>query len=213
MFCFGPSGPADLGDLIYGLDFDFSALAAEITAQLQSALATPQFELGVDLFPLFSQGLVTNWSFSGGSISDITVNWDAVFGYLAAAPVALPLPGISGGLTWDELLAALRANPLTLLLASILVQTGGPPNFPQHNCPDKNHFWDPAKSPGTNWQWTGNGPVGSSQGSWYNTITGESLHPDLNHPGPIGPHWDYTDPTGQIWRCNPDGTFSKKNGN
>ncbi len=36
--------------------------------------------------------------------------------------------------------------------------------------------------------------------------TGESLHPDLNHPQPIGPHWDYVDPRGGQWRISPDGS-------
>ncbi len=35
-------------------------------------------------------------------------------------------------------------------------------------------------------EWRGNGVPESSQGNWYNPSTGEILHPDLNHPYPIG---------------------------
>lgn len=69
---------------------------------------------------------------------------------------------------------------------------------------------DPSKSPGSGWEWRGKGEPGSSQGSWYNPKTKESLHPDLNHPGPIGPHWDYKAPDGKNFRLNPDGSLIPK---
>jgi len=53
------------------------------------------------------------------------------------------------------------------------------------------NFNDPAESPGEGWEWRGTGLPGSSKGSWYNPSTDQSLHPDLEHPGPIGPHYDY----------------------
>ena len=34
-------------------------------------------------------------------------------------------------------------------------------------------------------------PAGGKYGAWFNSSTGDSLHPDLNHPEPIGPHWDW----------------------
>lgn len=65
---------------------------------------------------------------------------------------------------------------------------------------------DPSKPPGEGWEWRGKGPPGSGQGSWYNPKTGESLHPDLNHGPPIGPHWDYNRPGGgKGWRVPPEG--------
>jgi RHS repeat-associated protein len=69
---------------------------------------------------------------------------------------------------------------------------------------------DPKQSPGKGWEWRGKGAPGSAEGSWYNPGTGESLHPDLNHPDPIGPHWDYRDPSGNDWRIYPDGNASPK---
>ena len=68
----------------------------------------------------------------------------------------------------------------------------------------------PNISPGPGWEWRGRGAVGSPQGSWYNPTTGESLHPDLNHGAPIGPHWDYKDPAKIEWRIFPDGRKEPK---
>ena len=64
---------------------------------------------------------------------------------------------------------------------------------------------DPTVPPGEGWQWRGQEPVGGDRGAWYNPETGESLHPDLNHPEPIGPHWDYRASDRSFWRIFPDG--------
>jgi len=69
---------------------------------------------------------------------------------------------------------------------------------------------DPAQSPGPGWEWRGKGPLGSSEGSWYNPGTNESFHPDLSHPDPIGPHYDYRDALGNDYRVFPDGTVVPK---
>jgi len=65
---------------------------------------------------------------------------------------------------------------------------------------------DPAKSPGPGWRWKGSGTPESGQGSWVDPETGQKLHPDLGHGGDVGPHWDWTDPSGEEWRLFPDGT-------
>ena len=36
--------------------------------------------------------------------------------------------------------------------------------------------------------------------NYYNPKTGQSLHPDLQHPAPINPHWDWKDSNGVWWR-------------
>ena len=69
---------------------------------------------------------------------------------------------------------------------------------------------DPAQSPGSGWEWRGKGAPGTEEGSWYNPSTNESLHPDLSHPDPIGPHWDYIDASGNRFRIFPDGTVAPK---
>jgi hypothetical protein len=71
-------------------------------------------------------------------------------------------------------------------------------------------FTDPSVSPGSDWQWRGSGNPGSKQGSWYNPSTGESLHPDLDHPAPIGAHYDWKTSTGQSFRVYANGTVISK---
>jgi RHS repeat-associated protein len=69
---------------------------------------------------------------------------------------------------------------------------------------------NPTKPPADGFEWKGKGKPGSKEGSWYNSDTGESLHPDLNHPPPIKPHWDYEGPNGEKARLNIDGTWKWK---
>jgi hypothetical protein len=66
---------------------------------------------------------------------------------------------------------------------------------------------DPNVSPGEDWEWRGP----KDKGSWYNPKTGETLHPDLNHTPPEGPHWDYIPyKNGPQYRLYPDGSFVPK---
>jgi RHS repeat-associated protein len=75
---------------------------------------------------------------------------------------------------------------------------------------DQPNFEDPSQPPGPDWEWKGTGPPGSSEGSWINPGTGEKLHPDLEHPEPVGPHFDYEPPGDQKYRVDPDGKVSPK---
>ena len=61
---------------------------------------------------------------------------------------------------------------------------------------------DPEVAP-EGYEWRGRGPQGSPEGNYHNPTTGESLHPDLNHAPPIGPHWDYWGPDGVKVRIFP----------
>lgn len=69
---------------------------------------------------------------------------------------------------------------------------------------------DPTVAPGEGFEWRGKGEPGSAKGNWYNPETGEWYHPNLKHPEPIGPHWDYHDPNGGEWRVYPDGRVEPK---
>lgn len=70
---------------------------------------------------------------------------------------------------------------------------------------------DPTVSPGEGFEWRGKGDPTSGKGSWYNPTTGESLHPDFNHPEPINPHWDYASPeSSNDARLYLDGTWEFK---
>ena len=63
---------------------------------------------------------------------------------------------------------------------------------------------DPAEAP-EGYEWRGNGQQGSSKGGYANSGDGkDSWHPDLDHGGDIGPHWDYNDGHGHKWRVFPD---------
>lgn len=69
---------------------------------------------------------------------------------------------------------------------------------------------DPSKAPGSDWEWRGKGDPGFEKGAWYNSKTKESLKPDLEHSGPIGPHWDYVAPDKKQYRIYPDGRVESK---
>ena len=70
---------------------------------------------------------------------------------------------------------------------------------------------DPTVAPGEDYEWRGKPPSGSDKGAWYNKTTGESLHPDFNHPG-MKPHYDYNyKGSGTAgWRIFPDGSILPK---
>ena len=67
---------------------------------------------------------------------------------------------------------------------------------------------DPTVAP-DGYVWRGKGPQGSKEGNYYNPDADASLHPDLDHPEPIGPHWDYKGPEGKF-RIYPDGRITPK---
>ena len=62
---------------------------------------------------------------------------------------------------------------------------------PFDKCPHTFDFDNPEVSPGPDWKWHGEQPVGGGKGGWTHKETGESLHPDLGHELPKGPHWDW----------------------
>lgn len=71
---------------------------------------------------------------------------------------------------------------------------------------------DPSKCPGEGFEWKGTDKPGTGYGSW---VKGkgedkEIFYPDLEHPAPIGPHWDYTG-QGYKGRFYPDGQWKPKN--
>lgn len=73
------------------------------------------------------------------------------------------------------------------------------------------NFEDPTQPPGPGWEWKGRGEVGSNEGSWVSPGGEEKLHPDLNHPEPYPPHYDWETPHGD-YRVYPDGEVEPKDG-
>ena len=59
---------------------------------------------------------------------------------------------------------------------------------------------DPTVAP-DGYEWTGPDPQGGKRGGYKNTDPGkrDSWHPDFNHGGNKGPHWDYNDIFGRKW--------------
>ncbi|TAK52110.1 MAG: hypothetical protein EPO25_14675, partial [Gammaproteobacteria bacterium] len=109
-----------------------------------------------------------------------------------AAVVAATGTSIAGGAIAARILSSARAA-----IGGIAATARGISRFPGTN---------PAKAPdGFVWKGKPSSVPESKDGNWYNPKTGESLRPDLSHPGPIGPHWDNRDAAGKWWRVFPDG--------
>lgn len=140
---------------------------------------------------------------------------------LKLAQVALPQGGAKELFSWLVMSSAVVLNGDKLSLPEFDFSNSWIFNSESENNDTKNDEGtgipdiaypgnDPTVSPGADWEWRGAGNPTSGKGSWYNPETGESLHPDLEHPDPIGPHWDYKSPDGTQYRVNPDGTVVPK---
>jgi RHS repeat-associated protein len=73
--------------------------------------------------------------------------------------------------------------------------------------------YDPSRCPDEGYIWKGSGTPSSRKGNWVRgeKPNQETLYPDLEHPLPIGPHWDYTSPEFPNGiRIKPDGTWEEK---
>ena len=64
--------------------------------------------------------------------------------------------------------------------------------------------------PDTEWRGKPDSKPGDKNGNYHNPNTGESYRPDLDHPNPIGPHWDHKDGNGNWERIFPDGRKEPK---
>ena len=80
--------------------------------------------------------------------------------------------------------------------------TENPPQIPSG--------WDGKTPPQDGWEWRGPDAPGGAKGGWVSPDGSQSLHPDPNHPPPVGPHVDWNSPTGGRWRIFPDGTVKPK---
>ena len=72
---------------------------------------------------------------------------------------------------------------------------------------------DPYSPEKDGFEWKGTGAPESGKGSWVKGTKPkqETLYPDLDHPAPIKPHWDYVGPTFPDGaRLFPDGTWESK---
>ncbi|MNT23915.1 hypothetical protein D3C72_1593600 [compost metagenome] len=89
--------------------------------------------------------------------------------------------------------------------------TNKTPNVPLPAPPTTKYPTDVNKPPAPGFEWKGKGTTEDGKGNWFNPKTGESLRPDLNHPKPIPPHWDYQPGRQQPgYRWFPDGSIQPK---
>ena len=69
----------------------------------------------------------------------------------------------------------------------------------------------PKSADGTEWVWVGPDDPGGKRGAWVNPKDRkESVHPDLDHAPPIGPHYDHNRRKGKGHRVYPDGRREPK---
>ena len=140
-----------------------------------------------------------------GKNTDILDWWAGAMWWLCGADSVLPVGDIiyGGGLLILGVVVWFTADEATdASVPQIYIEEDeekAEPEIPDVTYPGD----DPTKAPeGT--EWRGSGEQGSKQGNYYNPKTGESWHPDLDHPEPIGPHWDYRDSNGTWWRIGKD---------
>ncbi|ATC87491.1 hypothetical protein PARC_a3070 [Pseudoalteromonas arctica A 37-1-2] len=104
-----------------------------------------------------------------------------------------------------------RPNPIAQALFNYVFNEED--NECPNNLPDFD-FESPANHPigqdGLKWPWHGKQPQGGKFGGYKNPNGPESIHPDLDHGEPIGPHWDFNDRKGPGWRIYPNGGVKKK---
>lgn len=129
-------------------------------------------------------------------------------------PKGLKLNGVSFGYSWatKEATKALAKNSNKPIKENKL----NPPEANRdvgngHTVPDYPGN-DPNNPPGEDWKWNGSDVPDTGKGSWEKRGTRESLHPDLKHGKPYGPHWDYNyRGSGKHgWRIFPDNSWQEK---
>ncbi len=181
-------------------------VGAVATVVVPAAIGVAMAATGVGLVATIAVGAVAGAAIAGSTAAASTaqqnngkVDWETVGLCVGVgAAVGALASGISYGVT-NKVLS--KTNTKTLKGDNKAINGDNVPKYPGDNA---------TQSPGKGYEWRGNGDPSSGQGNWYNPKTGESLHPDLNHQEPYGPHWDYKSPSGNEYRIYPDGSFGLK---
>jgi hypothetical protein len=132
----------------------------------------------------------------------------ALTGTLVCGPVYGAIAGATLGIASYYAVDAIVHNESSDLSANNSTDSSSPDNVPDFD------FNDPTKPPtgqdGEEWEWRGKPPAGGGKGGWKNPNGPESIHPDLDHSAPIGPHWDFNDRKEPGWRIDPNGKPTSK---
>ena len=169
--------------------------------------STGQSLIGGDAFAYCLNNPVRFVDKTGHNAGAYAVEWSSTMWWLVLIDGPLPIGDIVyyGGMIFLFGIAVISGNSQAQLpLTDFESAEESLPNveFPGN---------DPTKAP-EGYEWKGEGSQGSKNGSYYNPNTGESLHPDLDHPAPVGPHWDYgiKGSKSKGWRVFPDGRVVSK---
>ncbi len=122
------------------------------------------------------------------------------------------LPATDGILPYGD--AIYLGGILVLELLAFIYSIKYSKKFSDHDNPPTVDYPgdDPTTPPNDDYKWEGKegGEVGGPDGTWKNDITGEQMHPDLNHKPPVNPHYDYYRPDVGWWRLYRDGAVKPK---
>ncbi|WP_460058705.1 hypothetical protein, partial [Pseudolactococcus yaeyamensis] len=200
----------------------YKTVAAEATRKKAEARKQKQCEDAAKLPKLGSTVGADPWSIVGGTMVGTTIaGWlkgkVVTAAATASAAASSATPWVVGGTVAVVVIngvvnfvdhgsfGSLKLDNRDVTPESVSEGSGNKqkaPTYPGNN---------PEHPPGKDYEWRGSGAPGTSQGNWYNPKTGESLHPDLDHPDPIGPHWDYKPGRGEPdSRIFPDGSIVPK---
>ena len=159
-------------------------------------VSTGQGILGYNMFAYCLNNPV-NYNDNKGTTAEILQGWESI---------VIILPLIDGPLPIGDIIAVGG-----IIIFGVIVYSETEQELPNQgsvsevpDIPDVSYPGDDPTLASEGTEWRGNGEQGSNQGNYYNGKTGESWHPDLGHPEPIGPHWDYKDSTGKWWRVGKD---------
>lgn len=178
--------------------------------------------------PLSSSGYVLNLRYAGqyfDSESGLSYNLNRDYEPAAGRYIQSDPIGLDGGLDTYAYAAGnplvhadpsglqvvetmLRFPPSTFLSEEPILPRpliSPKPGFPERPLPDD---FPPlpkegSQCPGEGWEWRGRDAPGGPRGAWYNADKDWSLHPDLDHPEPIPPHWDWVDENEAHYRLTP----------
>ena len=175
--------------------------------------STGQDFLGCNMFA-YCLNSPTNFMDKSGNSAAAVQWWTSTMWWLCAVDTVLPL----GDIVYGVGIAILGVYALTKIEEATAPrisleerkEEAEPEPTAEPEPPDVTYPGDdPTKAPkGTKWK--GKEPQGSKEGNYHNPETDESWHPDLGHVEPIGPHWDYRDPSGAWWRIGRGNVITPK---